>query len=120
MLLFDFFKTPKQVEQSGSVLAQSQLSQDHLDRQLRAELTQTWDNIGQAQSKVILTDGNLTRAEKVLQLYADRSLSYTANSRELLDAEQAALQAKINKLDAELDFYLQYLAAKHLTGETLL
>jgi len=119
MLLFDFFKTPKQVEQSNKAwkqadLASEQIRRDFMIRQL--DFHMIWEA---NRRKINLADQNLRDAEASLKLYQERGQSYTANSKQLLDAEQAALQAKISYLVSILDYNLNFLELKRLQGENL-
>ncbi|MDR1997981.1 MAG: TolC family protein [Candidatus Margulisbacteria bacterium] len=116
MLLFDFFKTPKLAEQSSSVYQQNEWAVELLWRQLLTELADVLDAGRAVAKRKELTAANLDRAAESLRLYQERSMSYTANSKQLLDAEQAALQASVNQLDAALAYYLNVLELKRLLG----
>ncbi|MDR1114208.1 MAG: TolC family protein [Candidatus Margulisbacteria bacterium] len=119
MLLFDFFKTPKQVEQTVKAHEQALLSAELLSRNELIKYSDVSSALRTAEKKIKLTVQNTNKAEKSLQLYQARGQSYTANSKQLLDAEQTALQAKISQLDSALDYNLKAVELKRLLGESL-
>ncbi|GBR73911.1 putative outer membrane efflux protein [Candidatus Termititenax aidoneus] len=119
MLLFDFFKTPKQVEQSVKAREQALLDSELLSRNELIKYSDILTALRTAGQKIKLTAQNTDKAEKSLSLYQERGQSYTANSKQLLDAEQTALQARISQLDSALDYNLNAVELKRLLGENL-
>jgi outer membrane protein TolC len=119
MLLFDFFKTPKQVEQTVRAHEQALLNAELLSRNELIKYSDVSSALRTAEKKIKLTVQNTNKAEKSLSLYQERGQSYTANSKQLLDAEQTALQAKISQLDSALDYNLKAVELKRLLGESL-
>ncbi|MDR2428317.1 MAG: TolC family protein [Candidatus Margulisbacteria bacterium] len=119
MLLFDFFKTPAQVQQSAKAYEQTLLNSELLSRNELIKYSDILVALRAAGKKIKQTAQNADRAERSLRLYQERGQSYTANSKQLLDAEQAALQARISQLDSALDHNLQAIELKRLLGESL-
>ncbi|MDR2430728.1 MAG: TolC family protein [Candidatus Margulisbacteria bacterium] len=119
MLLFDFFKTPKQIEQNAKAYEQALLNSELLARNELIKYSDVLLALRTAEQKIKLTAQNMHKAEESLRLYQERGQSYTANSKQLLDAEQTALQAKISQLDSALDYNLQAVELKRLLGESL-
>jgi outer membrane protein TolC len=119
MLLFDFFKTPQSVQQSVKAQEQTLLNTELLSRNELIKYSDARSALRSAGKKIELTAQNAGRAERSLQLYQERGQSYTANSKQLLDAEQTALQARISQLDSTLDYNLQAIELKQLLGESL-
>ncbi|GBR76123.1 putative outer membrane efflux protein [Candidatus Termititenax persephonae] len=119
MLLFDFLKTPKQVEQNIKVHEQALLNSKLLSRNELIKYSDVAAALRKAEQKISWTVLNMHKAEKSLSLYQERGQSYTANSKQLLDAEQTALQARISQLDSILDYNLHAIELKRLLGESL-
>ncbi|MFH1347237.1 MAG: TolC family protein [Candidatus Margulisiibacteriota bacterium] len=116
LLLFDFMKTPARVRQSELVVEQGQANLDLLARQLRLAYQDLLDDLSSAWRRFQLAEENLARAERGLKLFQARAQSYTVNSKQLLDAEQAALQARLNQLNVLLDHQLSQLELARLLG----
>ncbi|MEA3493045.1 MAG: TolC family protein [Candidatus Margulisiibacteriota bacterium] len=120
LLLFDFMGTAAKADQAKSIYQQKLTSLNILKRSLKKLYTNTADDLRSAGARLKLSKANLTKAEESLKLYQQRYASYTVNSRELLDAEQAALQAKMNCLSALLDYNLARIELHRLRGEARL
>lgn len=120
LLLFDFMGTAAKVDQTKSLYRQKLTSLNILERNLKKIYANLADDLRSAGMRLKLSKVNLSKAEKSLKLYQQRYASYTVNSRELLDAEQAALQAKINCLSALLDHNLARIELQRLRGEAKL
>jgi outer membrane protein len=116
LLLFDFLKTPAKVRQSELKLEQGQAGLETLEHQLRLAYRDRLDEFNSARRRFELAEENLARAEQSRKLYQARSQSYTVNSKQLLDAEQAALLARLNRLNVLLDHHLSRLALARLLG----
>jgi len=116
MLLFDFMKTPAKVWQSEFRMKQRQAGVEQLAHQLRLAYRDRLDEFNSARLRFELAEKNLARAEQSLKLYQARAQSYTVNSKQLLDAEQAALQARLNRLNVLLDHHLSRLTLARLLG----
>lgn len=120
LLLFDFMGTAAKADQAKSIYQQKLTSLNILKRSLKKLYANTVDDLRSAGARLKLSKENLAKAEESLKLYQRRSASYTVNSRELLDAEQAALQAKMNCLGALLDYNLARIELHRLRGEARL
>jgi outer membrane protein len=116
MLLFDFMKTPSGVGQSRRAYEQAALRLEMLRRQISVAQEDLSDSVRSAAARFDMASGNLEKAQRSLELYRKRSLSYTANSKQLLDAEQAALTAGINRLNALLEYNLGLVELNRLNG----
>lgn len=120
LLLFDFMGTAARADQAKSLYQQKFISLNILKRNLKKIYADLADDLRSAGARLKLSKANLSKAEKSLRLYQQRYASYTVNSRDLLDAEQAALQAKINCLSALLDYNLARIELRRLRGEARL
>ncbi|MEE8638201.1 MAG: TolC family protein [Candidatus Margulisiibacteriota bacterium] len=120
LLLFDFMGTAAKADQAKSIYQQNLTGLNILKRSLKKLYANTADDLRSAGARLKLSKANLSKAEESLKLYQQRSASYTVNSRELLDAEQAALQAKMNCLSALLDYNLARIELQRLRGEAKL
>ena len=109
--------TAAKADQAKSIYQQKLTSLNILKRSLKKLYANTTDDLRSAGARLKLSKANLTKAEESLKLYQQRYASYTVNSRELLDAEQAALQAKMNCLSALLDYNLARIELRRLRGE---
>lgn len=116
MLLFDFFKTAAKTGQTEKIYEQGLLKLNLLGRQLRLEYRNKLDALHSLRTRFNLATDNLDKAVKSLLLYEARAQSYTANSKQLLDAEQAALNARVNQLYALLNYNLTRLELNRLLG----
>jgi outer membrane protein len=120
LLLFDFMETAAKVGQAKSLYQQKLTGLNILKRNIKKIYANLADDLRASGVRLKLSKVNLSKAERSLKLYKQRYASYTVNSRELLDAEQAVLQSKINCLSALLDYNLSRIELQRLRGEAKL
>jgi outer membrane protein TolC len=116
MLLFDFFKTPAKIGQAESLYDQVQLKLVLLAQQLKLAYRNRLDALQSSRIRYKLAVDNLVKAKKSRSLYQVRAQSYTVNSKQMLDAEQAALSAEINMLNTMLESLLDQTEMNRLLG----
>ena len=104
--IWNWGQTKSQASQAEAQLAQARDSRKLLSDQAVLEVTQSRLALGQARQKTGVAGQAVAQAEENLRITVERFKQGVALNTDVLDAEVALLQAKINRTQAAIDLVL--------------
>jgi outer membrane protein TolC len=104
--IWNWGKTRSQASQAEAQLAQARDARKLLSDKAVLEVTQSRLALGQARQKIGVAGQAIAQAEENLRITRERFRQGVALNTDVLDAEVALLQAKINRTQAAIDLVL--------------
>ena len=104
--IWNWGTTVHQTDQAQSQLAQSRDAAGQLQDAITLEITQTYLNLTQARERISVAHMTVEQAEENFRITGQRFKEGLALNTDMLDAEFALLQAKLNHTQALVDYQL--------------
>lgn len=104
MDLWNWLTTSHQTEQAESALIQSKDAMGSIRDAVTLEVTQNYLNVKQAGQKISISQLAVKQAEENHKVFSERFKNGMALSSDLIDAEVAELQARINYTSSIVDY----------------
>jgi len=120
MTLYDFGKSYSKTEQSRSIYEQRSLEREIKADKIVLELSNLKRDLATYLQNLDIAKQNMKNAQKSLKIYEDRSLSFTTNSRQLLDAQQSYLQSQMNYLGILRNYNITLIEICRIMGKDLI
>lgn len=110
------WKTGSKVAQAKSRLQQASLSQDIMNDNVRLETAQAYQSYLSSVKKIDVYNKAFEQANENYRIVKNKYDNSLSTTTELLDADLAQLQAKLNFAFAKADAFVAYNKLKQLTG----
>ena len=104
--IWNWGTTLHQTDQAQAQLAQSKDAAGQLQDAITLEITQTYLNLTQARERISVAHKTVEQAEENFRITGQRFKEGLALNTDMLDAEFALLQAKLNRTQALVDYQL--------------
>ncbi|MGQ9534712.1 MAG: TolC family protein [bacterium] len=106
--IFSGFKNLYEFKEATARFKEADLARENLQKGIVLEVKQTYYNLSAAKEAIIAAQENINQAEQALNIMETRYKNGLATNLEYLDAQFAAMQAKVNYLNA----LKEYLSAR--------
>jgi len=118
--LWDWFATSSQTSQAQAGLAQTEAMVRQVNDAVALEAAQSYFRVSEARKRIELSSIGTKQAEESYRITKERFKQGVSTTTDLLDAEIALLQARLNETQAVVDFVIQKeKLSKALGGDTL-
>lgn len=118
--IWDWFATAHQTTQAEANLSLSEASLTQVSDAVSLEAAQDYFKMKEAKERVVAASLGLQQAEENYRITAEKFKGGASSNTDLLDAEMALLQARLNETQALVDITLQTYRLKRSMGAPLL
>lgn len=117
--LTGIFTTKHEVQEARAGLHQSQAAFDQLSDNIRMSINQNYLVYNETLQKIEVTRGTISQAAENFRITKNKYTNSLSTLTDLLDADVALLQTKINEAEAKADAELAYYRLQEASGEEI-
>ncbi len=114
--LFDWGTTRSQVAQADARKSQAEIAYDQALDEVEMEVNQSYLSLSQARERIDIANGGVEQAEESARIIKNRFHNGHATNTEVLDAEVALLQSKLNYTMATADYEIALSRMQKVAG----
>ncbi|HEY4613637.1 MAG TPA: TolC family protein [Bacteroidota bacterium] len=114
--LWDWFTTANQVSQAQAAVRQTEAGLEQLENAVAMQVAQHYWTMEAARQKRVVAKKGVGQAMENHRVTNEKFKRGLATNTDLLDAEVALLQSKLNDLQANIDYQIAYANVIHAAG----
>jgi outer membrane protein TolC len=115
--IWDWLTTSQQVSQAQAIVQQAEAGLQQYENAVEMQVMQQYWKVQESQQKQVVAKKGLEQATENYRITNEKYKSGIGTNTDVLDAEVAMLNARLNHLQANIDYQLAQAALEHATGK---